>query len=168
LSKRRGSVQITVDDAKRYIRAHEESIWFREPVIGTFIVSRFRTPTRPNHNGVDFQADIGSPVHVVADGTVTRAEYSSPGDITRSYGFVVYVDHGLGLETRYAHNSTLKVEVGKKVSAGEIIAESGNTGHVDPMPTMEDPENGQHVHFEIRLDGNPVNPELFKIEPRGW
>jgi murein DD-endopeptidase MepM/ murein hydrolase activator NlpD/transglutaminase-like putative cysteine protease len=160
--------QITVDDAKRYIRAHEESIWFREPVIGTFIVSRFRTPTRPNHNGVDFQADIGSPVHVVADGTVTRAEYSSPGDITRSYGFVVYVDHGLGLETRYAHNSTLKVEVGKKVSAGEIIAESGNTGHVDPMPTMEDPENGQHVHFEIRLDGNPVNPELFKIEPRGW
>jgi len=160
--------QITVDAAKQYIRDHEESIWFREPIIGTSIVSRFRTHTRPNHKGVDFEADIGSPVHVVADGTVTRAEYSSPGDITRSYGYVVYVDHGLGVETRYAHNSGLSVEVGKKVSAGELIAYSGNTGHVAPMPTIEDPEQGQHLHFEILLDGNPVNPELFKIEPRGW
>lgn len=95
-----------------------------------------------NHYGVDWACPTGTTVYASSGGTVTRAGWSS------SYGYCVYIQHPDGLETRYAHNSKLLVSVGQSVSQGQAIAYSGNTGD----------SFGAHLHFEIRVNGTPVNP----------
>ena len=80
-----------------------------------------------------------------AAGTVTRA--GRAGD----YGILVEINHGNGWVTRYAHNSCVKVKVGQKVSKGQTIALSGNTGR----------STGPHVHFEIRYNGSAKNPMTY-------
>ena len=80
-----------------------------------------------------------------AAGTVTRA--GNAGD----YGILVEINHGNGWVTRYAHNSSVKVKVGQKVSKGQTIALSGNTGR----------STGPHVHFEIRYNGSAKNPMTY-------
>lgn len=95
-----------------------------------------------SHAGVDWSVPIGTPVQSAARGRVTVAGPAS------EYGNAVYVDHGNGLQTRYAHLSDLLVKVGDVVTAGQRLALSGNTGH----------STGPHLHFEVRQDGSPVDP----------
>jgi murein DD-endopeptidase MepM/ murein hydrolase activator NlpD len=68
-----------------------------------------------------------------------------------SYGYLVKISHGNGLETYYAHNSKLLVKEGQTISAGQVIAKSGNTGN----------STGPHIHFEVRKNGTPVNPKPY-------
>ena len=94
------------------------------------------------HKGVDISAAYGSAVHVSADGVVISVE-TRPG-----YGHLVVVDHGYGTETWYGHLSGFNVEVGQQIHRGDVIGYSGNSGR----------STGPHVHYEIRLNGAPVNP----------
>ena len=95
------------------------------------------------HGGVDWPCPTGTAVHAADSGVVVIAKR-----LTYSYGRYILIDHGNGLSTLYAHNSSLAVSVGDKVSKGQIIAYSGETGNA----------TGPHVHFEVRLNGTRVNP----------
>ena len=115
------------------------------PVQGT-ITSRYGVSSRirsSDHTGLDIATTKGTPIKVVASGTVTCAKYSG------SYGNIVKVDHGNGVETWYAHANKINVTEGQTVEAGDIIAEVGSTGN----------STGPHLHFEIRINGEHINPE---------
>ena len=117
------------------------------PISGT-ITSRFgaRSSIRSSaHTGLDISATTGTPIKVVADGTITFAKYNG------SYGNLVKVDHGNGVETWYAHTSKMYVKVGQEVKAGDVIAAVGSTGN----------STGPHLHLEIRINGKHVNPQLY-------
>ena len=94
------------------------------------------------HQGIDIAAEMGTPIVATADGVVTAAGWNG------GYGNMVDVDHGGGIVTRYGHASALAVTVGQQVRRGEVIAYIGSTGH----------STGPHVHYEVRVDGQPVNP----------
>lgn len=94
------------------------------------------------HAGVDWACPIGTAVYAAASGTVTRAGWYS------GYGYCVDIRHSDGSMTRYGHLSSVLVSVGQTVNQSDLIAKSGNTGQSD----------GAHLHFEIRLNGTPVNP----------
>jgi murein DD-endopeptidase MepM/ murein hydrolase activator NlpD len=97
------------------------------------------------HTGIDIAVPTGTPVRASASGTVVYSAWMS------GYGYLVAIDHGGGLATAYAHNSSLLVDVGERVEQGQTIAYSGSTGH----------STGPHVHFEVRVDGVPVDPLLY-------
>lgn len=97
------------------------------------------------HRGLDFRAPYGSPIHAAADGRVSYVGWKS------GYGKVVEIDHGAGLVTRYAHMSRFNAQVGAAVSAGDVIGAIGNTGR----------STGPHLHFEVRINNNAVNPRPF-------
>jgi murein DD-endopeptidase MepM/ murein hydrolase activator NlpD len=97
------------------------------------------------HTGLDFPADIGTPIVAAAGGVVIAAERDA------AYGLAVQVDHGNGLVTRYAHTSKSLVKAGDLVRRGQPIAEVGNSGR----------STGPHLHFEVLLDGAPQNPARF-------
>ena len=94
------------------------------------------------HQGIDIAADMGAPIVATADGVVTAAGWNG------GYGNMVDVDHGGGIVTRYGHASALAVTVGQQVRRGEVIAYVGSTGR----------STGPHVHYEVRVNGAPVNP----------
>ena len=94
------------------------------------------------HAGVDFHASVGTPIHAGADGEVISARYST------SFGNVVYIYHGGGISTVYAHCSRLLVSTGQTVHRGQVIALSGATGLVA----------GPHLHFEVHVNDHAVNP----------
>ena len=100
---------------------------------------------KSTHTGLDISAVQGTDIKVVADGTVTFASYNG------SYGKLVKVDHGNGVETWYAHTSKMYVNVGDSVKAGDVIAAVGSTGN----------STGPHLHLEIRVDGEHVNPQDY-------
>lgn len=106
------------------------------------ISSRYGQRDGRLHAGIDISKPVGSTVKASAGGTVTRA--GSAG----TYGILVEINHGNGWVTRYAHNSKVLVKVGDKVTKGQAIALSGNTGR----------STGPHVHFEIRYNGSAKNP----------
>ena len=95
------------------------------------------------HGGVDFPVGSGSNVYAAASGTVILVKY-----LTYSYGRYLIIDHGDGLSTLYAHNSSILVSQGDHVTAGQIVAKSGSTGN----------STGPHCHFEVRVNGTQVNP----------
>lgn len=97
------------------------------------------------HMGLDFPADVGTPIMAAAGGVVQLTE-THP-----AYGQMVEVDHGNGLVTRYAHASKLLVRTGDIVKRGQPIAQVGNTGR----------STGPHLHFEVLVDGVPQNPARF-------
>jgi murein DD-endopeptidase MepM/ murein hydrolase activator NlpD len=97
------------------------------------------------HTGLDFPADVGTPIHAAAGGLVLASEWHP------AYGHVVEIDHGNGLVTRYAHSSKLLVESGALVKRGQKIAEVGSSGR----------STGPHLHFEVILDGVPQDPVRF-------
>lgn len=118
-----------------------EPALLRWPLYGT-IHSGFGRRGRRHHDGVDIEARRGDPIHVAADGWVVFS--GSRG----AYGRTVVVDHGDGLSTLYAHADVLKVKRGEPVRAGQTIARVGRSGNA----------RGAHLHFEVRIDGQPVNP----------
>lgn len=109
------------------------------------ISSRFGPRWGRMHNGLDIAVPTGTPVVAAAAGRVVFS-----GEMG-SYGLLVRIDHGNGIETRYAHNSRLVVRTGQTVARGDLIAYSGNTGN----------STGPHVHFEIRRNGAALDPLDF-------
>jgi murein DD-endopeptidase MepM/ murein hydrolase activator NlpD len=100
------------------------------------------------HEGLDIAASPGTPVFAPADGIVKVA------GLEGGYGKLVVIDHGYGVETRYGHNSRLYVHVGQKVKRGEMLSAVGNTGR----------STGPHVHYEVRVNGEPVDPINYILE----
>lgn len=118
-----------------------------KPVEG-IISSRYGVSSRirrSTHTGLDIATSSGTPIKVVADGKVISAQY------TGAYGNLVKVSHGNGVETWYAHTSKMYVKAGQTVKAGNVIAAVGSTGN----------STGPHLHFEIRINGNHVNPQIY-------
>jgi murein DD-endopeptidase MepM/ murein hydrolase activator NlpD len=97
------------------------------------------------HSGLDFPAEVGTPISAAAGGVVVTSEYHG------QYGNLVEVDHGNGLATRYAHASKVFVKQGDLVKRGQKIAEVGSTGR----------STGPHLHFEVLVEGVPQNPARF-------
>ncbi|HVF37286.1 MAG TPA: M23 family metallopeptidase, partial [Sphingomicrobium sp.] len=98
------------------------------------------------HAGIDLAAPIGTPIYATADGTVGEAGYNSGG-----YGNLIKLDHGRGIETRYAHLASITVRAGQRVTRGQMIGRMGSTGR----------STGSHLHYEVRIDGRAVNPIPF-------
>ena len=97
------------------------------------------------HEGLDMAAPIGTPVYATAEGIVTFAGWMS------GYGRIIKVQHEFGIETRYPHLNAMRVEVGQRVSRGERIGDVGNSGR----------STGPHLHYEVRVDGDAVNPVTY-------
>ena len=97
------------------------------------------------HPGLDFRGPIGAPIYAAAPGRVSFVGQRS------GYGNCVEIDHGNGLQTRYAHMSGFRTQVGRQVSPGEVIGLIGSTGR----------STGPHLHFEVRIADRPVNPRPF-------
>jgi murein DD-endopeptidase MepM/ murein hydrolase activator NlpD len=95
-----------------------------------------------HHHGVDIAAERGEPVKAASAGTVIRAEASG------NYGNLVVVDHGDGVETRYAHLEEIKVQPGDRLEAGQALGTVGDSGRA----------TGTHLHFEVRKDGQAIDP----------
>lgn len=100
---------------------------------------------RRMHSGVDFAAPQGTPIYAAADGVVESAGTES------GYGRTVRIRHEFGFETVYAHQSRLHVKTGQRVSRGDRIGDMGRTGRV----------TGVHLHYEVRLNGRPMNPMTY-------
>jgi murein DD-endopeptidase MepM/ murein hydrolase activator NlpD len=124
----------------------------REPVTGEIdFSSPFGVRVDPflhvpaMHTGIDFRGTFGEPIHATAAGTVTSAGWSG------GYGQMVEVDHGNGLATRYGHLSEIDVKVGQSIRIGQVVGRLGSTGR----------STGPHLHYETRVDGEPVDPQKF-------
>lgn len=113
-----------------------------KPISGGRYTSGFGYRWGELHRGVDWACSIGTSVRASRAGVVVRAGWAN------SYGYCVYIDHGDGVATRYAHLSKVLVSPGQYVSQGDKIALTGNTGR----------STGPHIHFEIVVNGSPVNP----------
>jgi len=101
------------------------------------------------HTGLDIGAPSGANFVAANDGTVISAKYTS------GYGNMVIIDHGGGITTLYAHGSSIEVTVGQKVKRGDVVLKVGSTGY----------STGPHAHFEIRINGNTLNP-LHHVTPQ--
>lgn len=138
---------IKLQEDKLSYLASTPSLW---PVKG-WVTSDFgyrRSPftfARDFHPGIDVAAQWGTPIVAAADGVVTFANYRG------GLGKVVMLDHGFGVKTVYGHTSTLLVKEGQKVTKGMKLALVGSTGH----------STGPHLHYEIRVDGVPVDPMKY-------
>ncbi len=113
------------------------------PVTGGQVTALFgHYPSGSPHSGTDFGVPVGTPVRASKSGTVIKK-----AELDYSYGYHLFIDHGDGLVTIYAHNSQLLVNEGDTVRAGQVIAKSGSTGN----------SSGPHSHIELRVNGTPVN-----------
>jgi murein DD-endopeptidase MepM/ murein hydrolase activator NlpD len=137
-------------EEKRLVMLYTPTMW---PVRG-WLSSNFGyrlspfTGRQTFHEGMDIAARMNTDVKSTANGVVVFAGPKA------GYGFLVTVDHGYGYMTRYGHNSTLAVKVGDKVERGQVIAKVGSTGQ----------STGPHVHYEVLVNGIPVNPIKFIID----
>ncbi len=104
-----------------------------------------KTGGRRMHNGADFAGPSGTDIFATADGVVTHAGWQS------GFGRLVKIKHAFGIETLYAHNTKVRVKVGQRVSRGDHIADMGSTGR----------STGTHLHYEVRVNGKPVNPMTY-------
>ncbi|MBV9528210.1 M23 family metallopeptidase [Sphingomonas sp.] len=98
------------------------------------------------HPGIDLAGAYGTPIYATADGTVLRSGWNNGG-----YGNMVEIDHGRGIVTRYGHMSAVLVQAGDHITRGQQIGRMGSTGR----------STGNHLHYEVRIDGRPVNPIPF-------
>ena len=94
------------------------------------------------HTGIDIGVSYGTPIHAAASGQVIYAGWME------GYGNLVFIDHGRGISTGYAHQSSIAVSNGQSVTQGQVIGYVGCTGHCF----------GPHLHFEVRVNGTPVDP----------
>ncbi len=133
------------------VRSQARKLPFNNPSPASDITSSFGNRPDPFlgrlalHAGIDFRAPTGTRILATAPGTVIIAGKSG------GYGNMVEIDHGNGITTRYAHLSTILVNVGDKITTGEAIARSGSTGR----------STGPHLHYEVRLNGEAVDPMRF-------
>lgn len=167
VSREFGEIQQRIDEVRRQIDLRRESqeeiqgilndqrsLLAAKPVgwpVKGWLTSSFgmrRDPfngRRKMHEGLDIASRTGTPVIATADGIVSSVK-TEPG-----YGKVVTIDHGYGYRTIYGHNSKIFAKVGQRVRRGDRIAAVGNTGR----------STGSHVHYEVRLNGVPVNPHKY-------
>lgn len=135
----------------RALRAATERMPFAVPVRHPRFTSGFGarrdpfTRARALHDGLDMAGPVGTPVMAPANGVVEFA------GTQRGYGRMIRIRHDFGFETLYAHLSRVRVEVGQRVKAGQRIGDMGNTGR----------STGSHLHYEIHVNGRPVNPMKF-------
>ena len=121
------------------------------PLMSPRVSSKFGSRKHPifkvsrHHSGIDLAAPYGAPIRAVRDGVVVFA------DPYAGYGNLVVIRHEREFSSHYGHCETLRVTIGQKVSAGEIIATVGSTGN----------STGPHLHFELRRDGKALNPEEY-------
>lgn len=121
------------------------------PVEGFRLTSNFGTRNDPfrrgrrMHNGLDMAGPYGTPIYATADGIVGRAQWVS------GYGKYVEINHGGEIQTRYGHMSRIMVQPGARVARGQLIGRIGSTGR----------STGNHLHYEVRISGRPVNPMPF-------
>jgi len=124
------------------------SIPSRMPVAGVRLSSDYGERTHPvlggrrSHKGVDLAGQTGTPVYATADGIVSKAERFG------SYGNYIQIEHGGELQTRYAHLSGYAIAAGDRVRKGDLIGFIGSTGR----------STGPHLHYEVRIAGEAVNP----------
>ena len=129
-------------------KTHEIEI-IAYPVSSSKITSDFgirKHPIRKSnhfHHGIDIKAELNTPIRSILDGVVIFS------GVYGSYGNLVVIKHSVGLTSHYAHCSSLVVKVGEKVKGAELIALVGTTGA----------STGPHLHFELRLNGVPLNPK---------
>ncbi len=105
-------------------------------------------PTRGasrNHKGIDIPGPVGTPIYATADGSIGRAQWVS------GYGKFVEINHGNAVQTRYGHMSALNVTPGQRIRKGDIIGYMGSTGR----------STGSHLHYEVRIAGEAINPTAF-------
>jgi murein DD-endopeptidase MepM/ murein hydrolase activator NlpD len=130
------------------------SVPSRNPLDGAYMSSGYGMRNHPvlggrrAHAGIDLAAPTGTPIYATADGIVSKAERFS------SYGLYVAIEHGAEMQTRYAHMSRIAVADGQRVKKGEIIGYVGSTGR----------STGPHLHYEVRIAGEAVNPGPYMIE----
>ncbi len=148
-SKQETSLQMLIEyfEDKRSLFASTPSVW---PVRG-WVTSPFGNRISPFtgiptfHEGMDIAAQTGTPVVAPADGVVIRAGFGT------GYGNMVELSHGYGIKTIYGHNSRLNVKAGQRVKRGDVISYVGDSGS----------STGPHLHYEVRLNGLPVNPVRY-------
>jgi murein DD-endopeptidase MepM/ murein hydrolase activator NlpD len=132
------------------------SIPSRSPVEGFRLTSEYGMRVHPvlggrrAHKGIDLASAVGTPVHAPADGVIGKAEWFS------SYGLYIQIEHGGELQTRYGHLSRLNVAAGQFVHKGDVIGYVGSTGR----------STGPHLHYEVRVAGESVNPLPYMQEGR--
>jgi murein DD-endopeptidase MepM/ murein hydrolase activator NlpD len=130
------------------------------PMSGARITSKFGMRSDPfrrrpaMHTGIDYRAPTGQDARATAAGKIVTAGYS------RGYGYMVEIDHGDGLRTRFAHLSKILAKKGQTVARGDVIGRTGSTGR----------STGPHLHYEIRVNGRAVDPMTFirageKLDP---
>jgi murein DD-endopeptidase MepM/ murein hydrolase activator NlpD len=128
------------------------------PILGGIITSSFGLRIDPligkirPHNGVDIPMPVGTKVLAAADGVVKEAKWSYIP--YRDYGREVIIDHGYGLESRYAHLSNILVRAGQRVKRWDVIGEVGQTGKA----------TGPHLHYEVMREGQQQNPYHFMLD----
>lgn len=133
------------------LRAKARDLPLTRPIPGATVTSGFGVRMDPflnrpsEHTGTDFRAVAGHPIHATAAGTVVKA------GLNGGYGKMVEVDHGNGVTTRYAHMRRILVKVGQQVTTSTVLGQVGSTGR----------STGPHLHYEVRVDGEPVNPTRF-------
>lgn len=132
-------------------KARTNQLPLAKPVGNAAISSKFGKRIDPFlrqpalHTGIDFRTPEGHPVQSTAAGTVASAKYSG------GYGKMVEIDHGNGVSTRYSHLSRILVKAGDHVAKGDVVARAGSTGR----------STGPHLHYEIRIDGNAIDPMRY-------
>ena len=105
-------------------------------------------PTRGasrNHKGIDIPGPVGTPIYATADGTIGRAQWVS------GYGKFVEINHGNAVQTRYGHLSAMNVAPGQRIRKGDVLGYMGSTGR----------STGSHLHYEVRIAGEAINPTAF-------
>jgi murein DD-endopeptidase MepM/ murein hydrolase activator NlpD len=156
LHSRAGQMQGALDAIE--VKLGERVRWMSStptiaPVRG-ILTSGFGTRSDPMthgpglHQGIDIAAASGQPVFAAADGLVVLAAATS------GYGEAVYLAHGFGVTTRYGHLSEIDVRPGQRIHRGDLLGRVGSTGR----------STGSHLHYEVRLDGTPVNPLAYILD----
>jgi murein DD-endopeptidase MepM/ murein hydrolase activator NlpD len=148
-SKQEASLQMLIEyfEDKRSLYASTPSVW---PVRG-WVTSPFGNRTSPFsgilkfHEGMDIAAQTGTPVVAPADGVIIKAGFST------GYGNMVEISHGYGIRTIFGHNTRLNVKAGQRVRRGDVVSYVGDTGT----------STGPHLHYEVRVNGLPVNPVRY-------
>jgi murein DD-endopeptidase MepM/ murein hydrolase activator NlpD len=124
------------------------TIWARAGKINNefgFRRNPFGGRTYEFHAGMDIDGEKGDPIVAPGNGVIIKAGWQG------GYGYMIEIDHGNGLTTRYGHLSKIEVEIGESVQRGQLIGLIGSTGR----------STGPHLHYELRINDKPVNPRLF-------